>query len=122
MPKILFAALPERWAQYEAPLRASFAQAGIDADLATNHKPEEVDYIIYAPNSDVQDFTPFTRLKAVLNLWAGVEAVINNPTLKAPLARMVDPALTQGMIEWVTAHTLRHHIGMDTHILAQPGA
>jgi glyoxylate/hydroxypyruvate reductase A len=121
MPNVLFAARPERWAEYEAPLRAAFAEAGVVADLQMEFPPEEVDYIVYAPNSDVTDFTPFSRLKAVLNLWAGVEKVVGNPTLHVPLARMVDPALTQGMVEWVTGHVLRHHLGMDAHIHAQPG-
>ena len=42
------------------------------ADIA----PEEVDYIVYAPNGAVQDFAPYTRTKAVLNLWAGVEDIV----------------------------------------------
>jgi glyoxylate/hydroxypyruvate reductase A len=29
---------------------------------------------------------------------------------------MVDPALTEGMVEYVTGHVLRHHLGMDHHI------
>jgi len=69
----------------------------------------------------VQDFAPFTRAKAVLNLWAGVEDVVGNPTLQIPLARMVDHGLTQGMMEWVAGHVLRHHLGMDAHILGQDG-
>jgi glyoxylate/hydroxypyruvate reductase A len=89
--------------------------------LTTEASPEEVDYIVYAPNSGLTDFTPFTRLKAVLNLWAGVEDVTGNPTLKVPLARMVDDGLTEGMVEWVTGHVLRHHLGMDTHIHGQDG-
>ena len=64
----------------------------------------------------MQDFSVFPKLKAVLNLWAGVETVAPNKTLKAPLARMVDHGLTQGMIEWVTGHVMRHHLGMDAHI------
>ena len=116
MTTILFAAKEERWDDYEAPLRAAFEEAGLEAELVTSAKPEEVEYIVYAPNSDVQDFTPFTRLKAVLNLWAGVEDVAGNETLKAPLARMVDPGLTEGMVEWVTGHVLRHHLGIDTDI------
>ncbi|MBT4568205.1 MAG: glyoxylate/hydroxypyruvate reductase A, partial [Marinovum sp.] len=83
--------------------------------------PENVDYIVYAPSSEVQDFTPFTRCKAVLNLWAGVEDVTGNPTLKVPLARMVDHRLTRGMVEWVVGHTLRHHLGMDAHLRGQDG-
>jgi glyoxylate/hydroxypyruvate reductase A len=35
---------------------------------------------------------------------------------------MVDDAgLTQGMVEWVTGHTLRLHLGMDMHIHGQDG-
>ncbi|MEL6100290.1 MAG: glyoxylate/hydroxypyruvate reductase A [Pseudomonadota bacterium] len=119
--KILFAATEKRWTEYESTLREALAAVGIEAKLATSMSAGEVDYIVYAPNSPVQDFTPYTRLKAVLNLWAGVEAVVHNPTLKAPLARMVDPGLTQGMVEWVTGHVLRHHLGMDAQIKGQSG-
>jgi glyoxylate/hydroxypyruvate reductase len=118
---ILFAATPDRWDTYQAPLIKALTDVGIDFNLRTEHAPSEVDYIIYAPNSDVQDFTPFTRLKAVLNLWAGVENITGNATLTVPLARMVDHGLTQGMTEWVVGHTLRHHLGMDAHIKGQDG-
>lgn len=37
-----------------------------------------------------------------------------------PLCRMVDDGLTEGMVEWVVGHTLRHHLGMDRHIV-NPG-
>jgi len=122
MPTILFAAKAERWAQYEAPLRAALAEAGLaDATLSTEADPAEVDYIVYAPNSGLSDFTPFTKLKAVLNLWAGVEDVVGNPTLKVPLTRMVGGGLTDGMVEWVTGHVLRHHLGLDAHIHGQDG-
>lgn len=122
MPRILFAARPERWAAYRPHLLGALAEAGLaDADLATTQDPAEVDYIVHAPNSEVQDFTPFTRLKAVLSLWAGVEDVVANPTLRVPLARMVDPGLTEGMVEWCAGHVLRHHLGMDAHITGQDG-
>ena len=115
---VLFAAHEKRWAQYEAPLTTALNDLGIDHALSMEIAPDEVDYIVYAPNSHVQDFTPYTRLKAVLNLWAGVEDAVGNKTLKVPYARMVDDeGLTQGMIEWVTGHTLRHHLGMDSHIV-----
>lgn len=120
-PNILFAARPEQWDIYEKPLKSALSKAGIRANLALELPPEEVDYMIYAPDSAVQDFTPFTRLKAVLNLWAGVENIVGNQTLKVPLARMVDHGLTQGMVEWVTGHALRHHLRMDAHILGQDG-
>ena len=113
---VLFAAGPDRWAEYEAPLRTACAEAGLDVTLATDMPPEEVDYIVYAPDSSLRDFTPYSRAKAVLNLWAGVERIVGNQTLRIPLARMVDPGLTRGMVEWVTAHVLRHHLGIDADI------
>lgn len=119
---VLFAARYEAWEDYKAPLKTALAEAGINADLRQDFAPDQVDYVVYAPNSDVQDFTPFIRLKAVLNLWAGVEGIVGNQTLTQPLARMVDDAgLTQGMVEWVTGHTLRHHLEMDRSILGQDG-
>ena len=118
---ILFAAHPSRWDSYRLPLTQALSRAGVDFDLRTEFEPDQVDYIVYAPNSDLRDFTPFSRLKAVLNLWAGVETVVGNQTLKVPLARMVDHGLTQGMMEWVTGHVLRHHLGMDTHITNRDG-
>lgn len=122
MTTILFAAHPDRWAQYEAPLRKALAEAGHgDATLTCEAAPEDVDYIVYAPNSDVQDFSLFPKLKAVLNLWAGVETVVTNSTLTVPLARMVDDGMREGMREYVAGHVLRHHLGMDAHIKGQPG-
>ena len=118
MITIYFAAGKNRWPSYEAPLRAALQDAGIMADLRCDcPDPARVDYIIFAPGGEIDDFTPFRRCKAVLNLWAGVERIVGNPTLTQPLCRMVDPALTAGMVEWVVGHSLRHHLGMDRHIV-----
>ncbi|WP_146587111.1 2-hydroxyacid dehydrogenase [Puniceibacterium confluentis] len=115
---ILFAAQPDSWAQYKEPLSAALQQTGLSYALRCDFAPSDVDYIVYAPNSAIQDFAPFTRLKAVMNLWAGVEGVVRNKSLTVPLTRMVDEdGLTQGMVEWVTGHVLRHHLGMDRHIV-----
>ena len=116
MPNILFAARAESWGSYERPLHHALNKAGVTANLSTDIPPELVDYIVYAPNSQLRDFTPYVRAKAVLNLWAGVENIVGNPTLNIPLARMVDPGMTQSMTEWVVGHVLRHHLGMDAHI------
>ncbi|MEM9845720.1 MAG: glyoxylate/hydroxypyruvate reductase A [Pseudomonadota bacterium] len=118
---VLFAGRKERWPEFEPPLRAAFAKAGIKAELALVLPPELVDYIVYAPTGGLQDFRPYTRTKAVLSLWAGVEKIVPNSTLTQPLTRMVDEGLERGMTEWVTGHVLRHHLGMDAHILGQDG-
>ena len=119
--KILFSANEENWKRYKAPLQDALDDKSLDYELGITITPSEVDYIIYAPSSSLQDFSPYTKLKAVLNLWAGVEGVTNNKTLNVPLARMVDSGLTDGMVEWVTGHTLRHHLGIDKHIHGQDG-
>ena len=118
---ILFSASSEGWEKYRIPLQMHLDGLGLPYRLATEFAPEQVDYIIYAPNADVSDFRPFTRCKAVLNLWAGVEDIAPNETLSIPLARMVDHGLTHGMTEWVVGHVLRHHLGMDIHITGQTG-
>lgn len=119
---IHFAAGAANWAEYEAPLRAALERAGIAAILSDRaDDPASVDYIIFAPGGVISDFTPYTRCKAVLSLWAGVEKYINNPTLTQPLARMVNDELTEGMVEYVVGHVLRHHLGMDAHIHGQDG-
>ncbi|MEH6835412.1 MULTISPECIES: 2-hydroxyacid dehydrogenase [Falsihalocynthiibacter] len=121
MINVLFSAKPERWGFYKDALKSSFQKAGLDVDLRCEFEdPASVDYLVFAPNGPVSDFTPFTGAKAVLNLWAGVENLTRNPTLNIPLARMVDTGLTEGMREYVCGHVLRHHLGMDTYIQAKP--
>lgn len=119
MINVEFAAGTDRWAVYEAPLRRAFEKFALDVDLQISHPPQDVDYIVYAPDSQLQDFSPYTNTKAVLNLWAGVERIIGNKTLTMPLCRMVDPGLTTAMIEWVCGHTLRYHLEIDRSLAAQ---
>ena len=121
MINVLFAARSESWEAYREALPAAFDEAGLSVDLRRDFAPEEVDYIVYAPNSGLKDFRPYTRTKAVLNLWAGVEDVVHNVTLTQPLCRMVEDGLTEGMVEWVTGHVLRHHLGIDGFLARQDG-
>ena len=122
MTTILFAAGAKNWLEWQAPLRAALEQAGVAADLVTRADPAQVDLMIYAPGGDTPaDFTPYTRCKAVLSLWAGVEKIVSNPTLTHPLCRMVDPGLTQGMVEYVVGHAMRVHLGLDAVLAAQNG-
>ena len=119
MPTILFAA-PDLWPDYAEELPKALMNAGLAARVVTEAAPEVVDYIVYAPSSPLQDFAPYTQAKAVLSLWAGVERIVGNASLTQPLCRMVDPSMSEGMTEWVVGHALRHHLGMDRHIV-NPG-
>lgn len=60
------------------------------------------------------------KLQAILSLGAGVEALLEDPTLPdVPLVRMVDPSLTDGMCAYVLAAVLRHHRELDRYERAQ---
>jgi len=119
---VYFAADPADWPEYRRPLAKALSDAGLDARLSNEAPvPAAVEYIVFSPGGTIEDFRPYTGAKAVLNLWAGVERIVGNPTLTQPLCRMVDPAMTETMVEYVTGHVLRHHLGMDAHILGQDG-
>jgi hypothetical protein len=80
--RVFFAAGPSMWRDYRAPLTQALAEAGVDALLWDDAPdPAAVDYIVFAPGGIISDFAPFTRAKAVLNLWAGVERLTGNATL-----------------------------------------
>lgn len=113
---ILFSAQPPLWDQYKDVLPAALKSRGIEANIRVDMPANRTDYIVYAPNPSLTDFTPFTGTKAVLSLWAGVETIVSNATLTQPLCRMVDEGLALGMTEWVIGHVMRHHLGMDRHI------
>jgi glyoxylate/hydroxypyruvate reductase A len=122
MPRVLFSAPPEHWPLWRPHLLAAFAAEDLDVALTDDPAgPWTFDYIVYRPGGPVRDFTPFSRLKAVLSLWAGVEGIAGNPTLTVPLCRMVDEGLTRGMVEWVMGHALRYHLGIDAHLAGQDG-
>jgi len=50
------------------------------------------------------------NLAAIFSLGAGVDHVFADPNLPdVPIARVVDPDLTQRMSEWIVLHVLLHH-------------
>lgn len=120
--RVLFAAGAARWPQWEGPLRRACAEAGVAVELVTEAPPATVEAIVYAPTgAPPPDFGPFTACRLVQSLWAGVERIVTNASLTQPLARMVDPGLRQGMVEYVCGHVLRLHLGIDAVLAAQSG-
>lgn len=117
---VYYAGAASEWPDYREALTDALSEAGVDAHLSNRaDDPAAVDYVVYAPSGPVSDFAPFTGAHAVLSLWAGVERIVPNTTLTQPLARMVDSGMTEGMVEWVTGHVLRQHLGMDDQAAAQ---
>ncbi len=114
-------AIEEEWrrALLEA---AQDAAAALDLRLPAEADPAEVRYLVFGASGPVKDLRPFTGLRAILSIWAGVEQILANPTLPAavPLCRMVEPGLTEGMTDYVVTHVMRHHMELDRR-LAQGG-
>jgi len=72
------------------------------------YDPAAVDYIfVWKPKPDA--FAGLSRLKAVLSLGAGVDALLKHPALPAaPIVRFVDADLTTRMSDYVVAEVTRH--------------
>lgn len=76
---------------------------------------EDIDYaLVWASPDELLHDLP--GLRVVFSLGAGVDHLVG-PQLPAgvPLVRMVDPALTEGMVEYVLYQVLRHHRGMPDY-------
>ncbi|MEM6680177.1 MAG: glyoxylate/hydroxypyruvate reductase A [Pseudomonadota bacterium] len=124
-PTVLFAGRANDRPAYAAALSAAADEAGLEMTLVMD--PDEVDraavdYLVFSANGPVQTFEGFERLKAILNLWAGVEVVLGLPLPDdVPLVRMVEDGLTLGMVDYISGHVLRHHLDIDCYIGSQVG-
>jgi len=75
----------------------------IDAALVWNHPPGEL--------------KRYPNLRLILSLGAGVNHVLDDPDLPSgvPIARIVDPGLTGGMVEYAVLAVLRYHRNLDVY-------
>ena len=123
-PVVVFGAREGQREEYRAPLARAAAAEGLDLEIHMDPAgvaPARVDYLIFTANGPVKDLAPFSRLRAILSLWAGVEAVLALDLPEdVPLVRMVEDGLTLGMIDYVVGHTLRHHLDLDRFIATEP--
>ncbi len=123
-PIVVYAGRAEQRDAYHRHLTAAAADARIDIALHMDPEtvdPGTVDYLVFAANGPVQNFAPYTKLSGILNLWAGIEAVLElDPPMDVPLVRMVEDGLTLGMVDYVTGHVLRHHLDIDRYIDSAP--
>ncbi len=81
--------------------------------------PQDAEFLVFSPNSPISDFSQLPDLKLIQSIWAGVDAIINNPSLQTPLARLVDAGLSEGMREYVIGHILADHIEIKRFETAQ---
>lgn len=108
MPTLLLMlpASPDPWIAHFGELMPELRVVA-DADAVD---PAEVDFI-YAWAPEPGRIADFPNVKAIFSLGAGVEKIIADPTIPAhiPIARVVDPEMTQRMVEFVTLAVLYLH-------------
>ncbi|MBM3539199.1 MAG: glyoxylate/hydroxypyruvate reductase A [Alphaproteobacteria bacterium] len=75
----------------------------IDSALVWNHPPGELNR--------------YPNLRLILSLGAGVNHVLDDPDLPPgiPIARIVDPGLTGGMVEYAVWAAMRYHRNLDVY-------
>ena len=117
-PRVLYAGPAEAAETWRDSVLAAARADGVAIDLTLDPSaaaPETFDYVIYAPSASTPSLLPYTNLKAVISLWAGVETLVDRDDLpeNAPLLRMVEPGLTIGMTDYVVAHAMRRHVDVD---------
>jgi len=116
MTRVLFAGDPEDAEAWRDRLISLKPDLDLTLDIEGTD-PASVDMLIYEANGTVKDLSPYAGVSVIQVLWAGVEAILGNPTLPdgPALCRMVEPGLTIGMTDYVVGHVLRVHLGMDLH-------
>jgi glyoxylate/hydroxypyruvate reductase A len=80
--------------------------------------PDTVDVVIVNPRAEVKDFNVFSSAHLFQNMWVGVEEILANGTVPAtaPLCRMVESGITEGMTDYICGHVMRHHLDIDKSI------
>lgn len=82
--------------------------------------PADVEYVIAAkPPAGL--LSGFPNLKAILSLWAGVDHITSDPDWPkdVPIYRMIEPGLTDGMVEFVLSQVLNLHLNNYAIVAAQ---
>lgn len=77
--------------------------------------PADIDYALIwaAPDRMLHDLP---NLRIAFSLGAGVDHLLDGSVpAHVPIVRMVDGALSEGMVEYVLYHVLRHHRGMQEY-------
>ena len=83
-------------------------------------RDEDIEYaLVWQPPPDV--FSQLPNLKIIFSLGAGVDHLLATTELPkdVPFVRMMDPALTEGMGEYVLYHVLRYHRHMSEYASQQ---
>ena len=99
--------VPTEW---ETTLRAEIPDLDFRVWPDGAGDPHEIDIVLtWQPPRGL--IATFPNLKAILSLAAGIEHILRDPELPpgVPIARLIDPGLQTGMVEFIAMEVLRHH-------------
>ncbi len=95
---------------YVDQLKALMPEREVQVWPGQTCQPEMVKYaLVWKPPAQL--FETYKNIKAVFNLGAGVDALLEDQMVPEhlPIIRLIDPLLDRGMIEYVTWAVLRYH-------------
>ncbi|WP_120497799.1 glyoxylate/hydroxypyruvate reductase A [Kiloniella sp. EL199] len=106
-------------AMWSSKLRSALPEEDIVILPELNNKAE-IDIAIVA-NPPREVLHTLSNLKWIQSLWAGVDALLVDPTLpeNVPLVRLIDPTLSAAMAEATATHVLALHRDLPRYALQQ---
>ena len=112
---LLFLAKVDDEAGWLAAFRAALPEEEIRAFPAVGD-PAEIDCALVA-QPPAGELAKLPNLRLICSLWAGVDGLLRDPSFprRVPLARLVDPYMTQAMSESALAHVLGAHRQLDAY-------
>jgi glyoxylate/hydroxypyruvate reductase A len=114
MPTVYFHSNLDDPAEWRAGLAAAIPELDFIVGPACD-RPERVD-IALVWTAPPQGLNAFTKLRAVLSLGAGVDQLdLGQLDPRIPVARLVDPVLTQRMVEYCKAAVFYLHRNFHIH-------
>ncbi len=119
MPTLLFCSPTDSPDKWRKSLQARMPELEVRVWPAVGRQ-EDIEYaLIWQPPPDV--LGRLANLKVIFSLGAGVDHLLASAALPdgVPLVRMIDPALTEGMSEYVLYHVLRYHRYMSEYASQQ---
>jgi glyoxylate/hydroxypyruvate reductase A len=119
MPTLLFKSEVDSAREWKQALQSKMPELEVRI-WPQSGDPDDIEYaLVWTPIGEVLRTLP--NLKVIFSLGAGVDHLLKQEGLRrdVPIVRMVDPALTQGMSEYLVFHVLRYHRRMSDYAAQQ---
>jgi glyoxylate/hydroxypyruvate reductase A len=109
-PQLYLAGIGDRATVWRQAFAEAAPEIGVIDRPPTDKERATIDYVL-AWRPPANDLQTLPALRAIFGLGAGVDGILADRSLPTdvPLIRMVEPGLTQGMVEYCIWQVLYHH-------------